>query len=105
VHDEIRRLVQLDRRSSGYWSDGDWRAAAERGMAEAVRRVKGGHERGSDAAQIEGIALALKLGYEWDIYTPGLARVVDEGPSIVVLAPRVPVPRSGRHTGIAALLA
>ena len=33
VHDEVRRLVRLDRKSAGYWSDGDWREAAEHGMA------------------------------------------------------------------------
>ncbi|MDQ6523839.1 TIR domain-containing protein [Nocardioides sp. LHD-245] len=105
VHDEIRRLVQLDRKSVGYWSDNDWREAAERGMAEAVRRVEDGHEQGSDAAQIEGTALALRLGYEWDIYTPGLAKIVNDGPSIAALARLVPSPGPEAATDIAALLA
>lgn len=104
VHDEVRRLVQLDRKSAGYWSDGDWRDAAERGMTEAVRRVWEGHERGSDAAQIEGTALALRLGYEWDIYQPGLAKMVNDGPSIAALARLVPAPSSEHQTDAAALL-
>ncbi len=105
VHDEVRRLVQLDRKSVGYWSDSDWQEAAERGMAEAVRRVRAGHERGSDAAQIEGTALALRLGYEWDIYLPGLAKLVNDGPSIAALARLLPQPDPERRSDAAALLA
>ncbi|MFC0316515.1 hypothetical protein ACFQNE_13855 [Gordonia phosphorivorans] len=90
VHDEIRRLVKLDRDSEGYWSLADWESAARRGLHEAIARIKAGHELGSDAAQLQGIALAIRLGYEWDIYPEGLAKIVSDGPSIAVLAPLIP---------------
>lgn len=105
VHDEIRRLVRLDRRSTGYWSERDWREAAERGLAEAVGRVRAGHAEGSDAAQIEGTALALRIAYEWDLYIPGLVRLVNDGPSISALARLLPEPDPARVTDSAALLA
>lgn len=74
-------------------------------MTEAVCRVRDGHEQGSDAAQIEAIALALRLGYEWGIYTPGLAKIVNDGPSIGAVSRLVPAPGPDQSSDIAALLA
>lgn len=90
VHDDIRRLVRLDRDSHGYWSESDWLNAARRGMDEAIRRIRDGHEQGSDEQQLQGIALAIRLGYEWDTYVPGLADLVYDGPSMAALAPLIP---------------
>ncbi|MFT4125859.1 MAG: toll/interleukin-1 receptor domain-containing protein [Gordonia sp. (in: high G+C Gram-positive bacteria)] len=90
VHDEIRQLVQRDRTTRRCWSGGDWRIAARRGMVEALARVGAGLHRDSDHDQIAGLELAIRLGHEWDIYEPGLATLIQNGPTIAALAPRIP---------------
>ncbi|MDR1443071.1 MAG: toll/interleukin-1 receptor domain-containing protein [Bifidobacteriaceae bacterium] len=105
VHDEIRRLVRIDRKSEGYWAAADWKAAAERAMAEAVRRIQEAHQSDSDAAELEAITLAVRIGYEWDTYYPGLAKMVTEAPTIDGLARFIPnVPDTAPNSEIAELI-
>ncbi|MDR1189687.1 MAG: TIR domain-containing protein [Bifidobacteriaceae bacterium] len=96
VHDEIRRLVRLDRASTGFWGEADWRAAAQRGLEEAIRRVDEAHEGDSDAAEIEAIVLAIRIGHEWGIYYSGLVQRVQEGPTIRGLVSSMPHDAEGR---------
>ena len=105
VHDEIRRLVQSDRQTSGYWADGDWRAAATLGLQEAMRRVSEGHAEGTDQRQIEATALALRLAHEWNLYESGLAALVHNGPTVAGLAPFVPVVSDRRDSAVDHLIA
>lgn len=100
VHDEIRRLIRLDRTSRGAWSEQEWKDAARRGMDEAIARVEAGHAQSSDETQLAGLALAINLGFEWDQYPSGLAKLIHDGPSIVGLAPLIP-PLSEAKTGSA----
>lgn len=88
VHDEIRRLVRLDRTSHGYWTTEEWTIAARRGMDAAVKRITAGIE--DDAAALQAIALAINIGHEWDIYPSEMAGLVQDGPSIVALVPNIP---------------
>lgn len=104
IHDEIRRLVKIDRHTPGYWSDEDWLAAARRGLEHAILRIKEGESRDSDNDQIEGIVLALRLGYEWGIYADGLANLVVSGPTITGLIPLVPNGNPVRDSDIDHLL-
>lgn len=91
VHDEIRRLVRQDRSSHGHWSEGDWRAAAERGLVEAKRMITEAHEAEAESDEIQAIALAIRLAYEWDLRDVGLEKAVTDAPSIGLLAPLLPI--------------
>ncbi|MDR2254214.1 MAG: toll/interleukin-1 receptor domain-containing protein, partial [Bifidobacteriaceae bacterium] len=105
VHDEIRRLVRIDRTSQGYWSDSDWRDAAERGLDEAVRRIAASHGGDSDAAEIEAITLAIRLAYEWKTYRLGLAKIVTDAPTIAGLARFMPeIPENTPSSDIVELI-
>ena len=90
IHDEVREQVRRDRETPGFWGDGDWRAAAMRGLDEAKRRIGDCHVHHADAAEVEAIALAIRLVYDWDLPIDGLPLMVTEGPTIGGLATRLP---------------
>jgi len=92
VHDEIREQVRRDRETPGFWGDGDWRAAAQRGIDEAKRRVTASHSGLSDSAEMEATALAIRLAYEWSLPIDDLPLLVTEGPTIGGLSPLLPMP-------------
>ncbi len=90
VHDEIRRLVRLDDATRGYWSSAEWKNAARRSLDEAMRRVAVAHESGTDQEALDAVVLALRIGYEWDIYCEGLAAAVARAPSMYALSSHLP---------------
>lgn len=105
VHDEYREQVKRDRETPGFWGDGDWKAAAQRGIAEAKRRIDTAHRDASDSAEIEALALAIQIAYEGDVNETGLEKLVTESPTIGGLSPLLPVPPESRaNTDAVALL-
>lgn len=90
VHDVIRNLVKIDRRSQGYWGDGDWNAAARRGLVEAKRRIAEARAAKNEQAEIEAIVLGIRLAHEWKLTGSGLEDAVRDGPSIRVLESYLP---------------
>jgi len=90
VHDEIRRLIRCDHSSQGFWGADDWREAALRGFAEAQKRIEAARETETDEDDIQAIALAIRLAYEWDLPIGDLPRQVTQGPTMLGLAGLLP---------------
>ena len=91
VHDEIRALV----RGAGSdvkagWTDNDWRAAAERGLAEARHRHEAAIAADDDRATMEALALAITIGVAHNVHAEWLVDAVRLAPTIRGLAPLVP---------------
>jgi len=91
IHDEIRKEVRRDRRSPGFWGDGDWKEAAQRGLDEAKRRIERLHRLAETEAEMEAMALAIRLAFDWDLPVDGLPKLITDGPTIGGLAPLLPV--------------
>jgi hypothetical protein len=91
VHDEIRELVRRDRATEGHWGEGDWKAAAERGIEEAQRRITIAHTDASDDEESHSLALAIRLAYDWGLLDTDLKKAVDRSPTIGGLAHLIPV--------------
>ena len=91
VHDEVRRLVRQDRHSEGFWGEGDWQLAAQRGLAEAKRLIAEAHKAESEVAEIQALALAIRLAYEWNLSDTGLEKAVTEAPAIGPLEALLPM--------------
>lgn len=91
VHDEIRRLVQQDRGSEGYWGEASWIEGAQRGLLEAGRRIHEARVADAEGDEIAAIALAVKIAYEWRLDGTDLERAVTRAPSIALISPLLPL--------------
>lgn len=99
VHDEIRFLVRragCDIKAG--WTDNDWSAAAQRGVAEARRRHEAAVAADDDRATMEALALAITIGVAHSVHADWIGDGVRFGPTIRGLAPLVPAVPSGRAT-------
>jgi len=106
VHDVIRRLVRdAGTEVKGGWTANDWRAAAQRGLAEAKRRHDEATLARDDRATMEAIALALTIGVTEAVHADWLADAVRFGPTVRGLAPLLPtVPQQAATTDAVALI-
>lgn len=91
VHDEIRSLVRQDRSSEDYWGPSAWTSAAERGLAEAKKMISEAREAEDETGEVQAIALAIRLAYEWNLRDAGLVKVVTRAPSIAMLSSALPL--------------
>jgi hypothetical protein len=100
VHDEIRRAIrQAGPEIAGGWSGEDWRAAAERAVAEARRRHEAAKNSGDLTRTVEAIALAISVVCEIEVqlepatnaaYDDWLAHALVYGPSLTAYQPLIP---------------
>jgi hypothetical protein len=113
VHDEIRRLVQQDRGSEGYWGGTAWLEAARRGLEEAKRRIVVSHEAETETEETRAVALAVRIAAEWGLETTEAQRqaktdletAVTRAPSMALVAQLLPLPTPGTpKTGIETLI-
>lgn len=96
VHDTIRALVRAAGSTvKGGWTAGDWRRAAERGLAEASRRHQTATAGTLDRPILEALGLALAIAVEHDVSADWLIEAVQAAPTIRGLEPLAPPVPSG----------